>query len=90
MAGFAAFMQRLIVDRPVVDKTGLTGKYDFDLEWILDGSTQAGANRPPLPPDAYSKPDISAAIEQLGLRLESTKSLVEVIVIDHVEKPVAN
>ena len=90
MKAFAAFMQRVIVDRPVTDRTGLDGRYDFNLEWLVDGSTQAGSNRPPLPPEAYSKPDIFGAVEQLGLKLESTKAIVEILVIDHVEEPSAN
>ena len=91
MAQFASLMQRVVMDRPIVDKTGLSGKYDFDLEWTLDG-TQQGRGLPPLPQgaDADSKPDIFSAIQQLGLRLESAKALVEVLVIDHVEKPSEN
>jgi len=62
--------------RTVVDNTGLTGEYDFTLEWS------------PEPTPDSSDPSIIAALqEQLGLKLESTKGPVEVIVIDHLEKP---
>jgi uncharacterized protein (TIGR03435 family) len=67
--------------RIIVDKTGLTGRYDFTLEWTPDG----------VAPSDQSGPDIFTAIqEQLGLKLESTKGPVDVIVIDHIEKPSAN
>jgi len=67
--------------RPIVDKTGLTGHYDFTLEWTPEGAA----------PTDQSGPDIFTAIqEQLGLKLESTKGPVDVIVIDHIEKPSEN
>ena len=67
--------------RIIVDKTGLTGRYDFTLAWTPDG----------VAPSDQSGPDIFTAIqEQLGLKLESTKGPVDVIVIDHIEKPSAN
>ena len=58
--------------RPVTDATGLTGKYDFDLWWTVDDN-----------PDA---PTLSSVIQSLGLKLESRKEPVEVVVIEHVEK----
>ncbi|HUK30008.1 MAG TPA: TIGR03435 family protein [Candidatus Acidoferrum sp.] len=85
------------VGRPVVDKTGLTGKYDIKLEWTRDdlqvqtppGGAPSGAPAPP-PPDS-SGPTLFAAIQdQLGLKLESGKGPIENIVIDHVEKPSEN
>ena len=67
-----------IKDRQVVDQTGLTGRYDFSLTYASD----------PLAPDAGTAPDIFHAVQQqLGLKLESTNAPVDVIVIDHVEKP---
>jgi uncharacterized protein (TIGR03435 family) len=69
------------VGRLIVDKTGLTGKYDITLKWTPD--SQQGT--------ADSGPSIFAALEeQLGLKLESTKGPVDTIVVDHVEKPQAN
>lgn len=83
--------------RPVLDRTGLTGKYDFKLEWTPDpgqGEIKPGALAPgvePPPESDSSGPSIFTAIqEQLGLRLESQKGPMEMIVIDHVEKASAN
>jgi uncharacterized protein (TIGR03435 family) len=83
--------------RTVVDKTGLTGSYDFTLEWTPD---EGGPPPPPRPPDgspapATGAPDPGASIftalqEQLGLKLESTKGPVDVVVIDHIERPTEN
>jgi uncharacterized protein (TIGR03435 family) len=82
--------------RPVIDKTGLTGRFDFKLEWI-PGAEQApgpfGPNPevPPPPVSDLSGPSIFTALqEQLGLRLESAKGPVEVVVIDSAEKPSEN
>ena len=69
------------VGRTIVDKTGLTGKYDITLKWTPEW--QQGT--------ADSGPSIFAALEeQLGLKLESTKGPVGTIVVDHVEKPQQN
>ncbi len=87
------------LDRSVVDKTGLTGIYDFKLQWTPDESQGAmfkGTEPGPQTPTSTSSPDSSgpsvftAIQEQLGLRLESQKGPVEVLVIDHVEKPSEN
>jgi uncharacterized protein (TIGR03435 family) len=79
--------------RIIVDKTGLTGLYNFTLEWTPEGAAAPPAGGSPsgaAPPD-QSGPDIFTAVqEQLGLKLESTKGPVDVIVIDHIEKPSAN
>jgi bla regulator protein blaR1 len=73
-----------IADRMVVDKTGLTGNFDFTLQWTPEES-----EGPPSPDS--SGPSIFTAIqEQLGLKLESQKAPVEILVIDHVEKPSEN
>ena len=92
MAEFASFLQARILDRPVVDQTGLSGKWDFTLEWRPDPTQSAGANAPQqLPPEVAARPDIFTAFqEQIGLKLESTKTPVEVFVIDRVEKPSEN
>jgi uncharacterized protein (TIGR03435 family) len=90
MAMFASLLQRVVMDRPVVDKTGLIGRYDFDLEFAVDGTRLGGADRPPGGADSEIKPDIFTAIQKLGLRLESTKARVEVLVIDHAERPDGN
>jgi len=93
MAEFAGFLQARILDRPVVDQTGLTGKFDFTLEWRPDATQLAaqGPNAPTLPPEVASRPDIFTAFqEQIGLKLESMKTPVEVFVIDQVQKPSEN
>jgi len=79
------------VGRTVVDRTALAGIYDFTLQFTTDDSTvvpTAGAGSSAQDPTA---PSIFTAVqEQLGLKLESGKGLVDCIVIDHVEKPSGN
>ncbi len=75
------------VGRIIVDKTGLTGKYDIDLKWQPD-AMQAGPN---ASAGADALPDLFSALqEQLGLKLEPAKGPVDVYVIDHAEKPSEN
>jgi uncharacterized protein (TIGR03435 family) len=93
MADFANLMQRNVLDRPVVDQTGLTGKYDFNLDFTPDESQfeGMGAKVSPQTDSANAPPNLYTAIqEQLGLKLEATKAPAEVLVIDHVEKPSEN
>jgi uncharacterized protein (TIGR03435 family) len=90
MQGFASLLQRVVVDRPVIDKTGLSGRYDFDLEWGIDGTRVAQSMPPPPLGESETQPDITVAIQKLGLKLESAKGMVDVLVIDHVERPDAN
>jgi len=89
MVQFASMMQRAVLDRPVLDKTGLSGKYDFDLEWTPDETQFSGQG--PSATTESTKPDLFAAVQrQLGLRLEATKGLVAVLVIDRAERPSEN
>ena len=93
MEEFAGFLQGRILDRPVVDQTGLKDKFDFTLEWRPDPAqlAQAGPNVPQLPPEVESRPDLFTAVqEQIGLKIEPTKAPVEVYVIDKVQKPSEN
>lgn len=89
-------MQAGVMDRPVVDQTGLTDKYDFQLKWTPDDSQFAqfrGTGATPTPPtdDAKAPPSLYTAIqEQLGLKMGPAKIPDDVIVIDHVEKPSEN
>jgi uncharacterized protein (TIGR03435 family) len=69
------------LNRPVVNKTGLTGKYDFILKFQPGQSTET---------DSEGASIFTAIQEQLGLKLEPTKGPLEVIIIDHIEKPSAN
>jgi uncharacterized protein (TIGR03435 family) len=87
---FASVLQRAALDRPVVDRTGLTGRYDFDLAWTPDES-QFGGFHAAEPVSGAPKPDLFAAIQQqIGLKLEATKAPIDIIVIDHVDHPTAN
>jgi uncharacterized protein (TIGR03435 family) len=83
VADVADALGYVVVDRPVVDHTGLTGRFDLRLTWTPDGApTMASADAPP---------DLFTAIQQeLGLKLESTKAPVDVLVIDHLDRPSAN
>jgi uncharacterized protein (TIGR03435 family) len=93
MRDFAHLMQSAVLDRPVVDQTGLAGKWDFQLKWTPDDSQFSGMGmRPPPPSEAADAPPplITAIQEQLGLKLDSGKAQVDVMVIDHVEHPSAN
>jgi uncharacterized protein (TIGR03435 family) len=92
MADFAGVMQSAVLDRPVVDHTGLQGRYDFLLKWTPDEFQFGGLGiKVPPPSDNAAAPDLFTAFqEQLGLKLESTKAPVEILVIDHVEKPSEN
>ena len=89
------------IGRTVVDRTGLTGLYDFTLKWTPDesqppmfpGPREAPEGRPPgdRAANADSGPSIFTAIqEQLGLKLESQKGPVPILVIDRIEKPSEN
>lgn len=82
--------QRL--DRIVVDQTGLSGRYDFKLDWTPDkASPFTNPAKVTTTPTDSSGPSIFTAVqEQLGLKLEATKGLVDVIVIDHIEPPSEN
>lgn len=83
MAEFALILQ-FYTERPVVDQTGLAGKWDFKWTWTSDESR--------LPPDATNAaPGLFTAIqEQLGLKLEAKRAPADVFVVDHVERPSSN
>jgi len=70
-----------------MDKTGLTGKFDLNLKWTIDAGNPGIAP----PADSLAGPSIFTALqEQLGLKLESTRGPVQVLVVDSVEKPSEN
>ena len=76
------FSLEYFMDRPVVDETGLAGKFDFTLKWSPDTMKQGEANE---------YPGLTTAVrEQLGLKLESAKGPVEVLVVDAVSRPSDN
>jgi uncharacterized protein (TIGR03435 family) len=86
------------VDRPVVDRTGLEGPFDWILTWTPDDLPRRSPGTPPDQPLVVNGttvdpngPNLFTALqEQLGLRLEPARGPVEVIVIDHVEPPTPN
>jgi uncharacterized protein (TIGR03435 family) len=88
IAQLAGFL-RSQLGRPVTDNSKLAGKYDFRLEWVPDESQPTSGGAIP-PPDASGPTIFTAVQEQLGLRLEAQKVPVEILVIDHAERPSAN
>jgi uncharacterized protein (TIGR03435 family) len=78
------------LDRQVVNQTGLSGTFDFTLEYVPE------SNGMPQPPSVDSQPDpsgptfLEALTEQLGLKLKPTKAPVDVLVFDHVERSSEN
>lgn len=84
------------VGRPVIDRTGLKGRFDIKLEWTPDPGQDIGpfgappGVEPPPPPDPNGPSLFAALQEQLGLRLESQKGPVEILVIDRAERPSEN
>jgi uncharacterized protein (TIGR03435 family) len=82
--GIADFIrnEQFFVDRPLVDQTGLTGRYDFSLRYTFD---EAKSTDPNAPPGLFT-----AVQEQLGLKFQPTKAPADVFIIDHVEQPSAN
>jgi uncharacterized protein (TIGR03435 family) len=90
MTEFVRVLSRML-GRPVTDRTGFSGVFDVNLDFLPDDTT-AGLPAPPpgaIPAETAS-PSIFSAVQQLGLRLESTKGPVEMLVIDHVERPSVN
>lgn len=92
MGQFASLMQSAVMDRPVVDQTGLTAHYDFQLTWTPDETQFGGLRRPAPPADSpNAPPDLFTAMqEQLGLRMQVAKAPVDVLVIDKAQKPSEN
>jgi uncharacterized protein (TIGR03435 family) len=77
------FAQRVSPGRPMIDATGLTGTFDFLIEFVPDSQT------PPAPPD--DGPTFEEALQdQLGLKMQSRKSEMQMIVVDHIERPTPN
>jgi uncharacterized protein (TIGR03435 family) len=76
--------------RTVVDKTGLTGQYDIELRWTPDDTQGPTASQGEGGGESTAPSILTAIQEQLGLKVESRKSPVEVLVIDHVEPPSTN
>jgi uncharacterized protein (TIGR03435 family) len=93
ISAFTSFLQSMVLDRPVVDETGLTGRYDLTVTFTPDDSLFNGQPLGfPKPADGVeAAPSFFEAIQQqLGLKLVAEKAQVDVIAIDHVAKPSAN
>lgn len=89
MAWFARYLENTVLSRPVADKTGLSGTYDFDLSWRPDDSQFKG--RFAGSQEAQSDlPDLFTALKDIGLKLETVKSPVQFVRIDQAEKPSEN
>jgi uncharacterized protein (TIGR03435 family) len=76
--------------KQVVDKTGLTGKYDIELRWTPDDMPTGAEAHAATGTDTNAPSIYTALQEQLGLRLETVKGLVDTIVVDHIEMPTEN
>jgi uncharacterized protein (TIGR03435 family) len=88
-ADLASVLQRAALDYPVLDKTGLTARYDFDLEFTPDETVFGGMLGKGS--DDSTKPGLLGAIsQQLGLKLEATRGVVDALVIDRATRPSAN
>jgi uncharacterized protein (TIGR03435 family) len=93
MAALAETLQRYVFSKPVVDKTGLDGRWDFTLKWTPDDTQFPDAPESMRKPadDGNAWPSLFTAIqEQLGLKLEAQKADVKVLVVDHVDHPSPN
>jgi len=91
-AELTLFFQGFVLDRPVVDQTGIKGRYDFVFTFMPDESMFGGQMVMPAKPDsAETAPSLFEVFQQqFGLKLTPEKIPVDVLVIDHVEKPSAN
>jgi uncharacterized protein (TIGR03435 family) len=92
LGDFTGLLQSLVLDRPVVDRTGIPGKFDLTVTFLPD-DTQFNGHSPvgKLAEGVEPAPSLSEALlAQLGLKLTPEKTAVDVLAIDHVEKPSAN
>jgi uncharacterized protein (TIGR03435 family) len=76
--------------RPVIDKTGLGGRFDFTMEWAPETTAAPPSDAPTAPSDPAGPTPREALRDQLGLKLESTKGPAQILVIDRVERPSEN
>jgi uncharacterized protein (TIGR03435 family) len=77
-----------MIGRPVLDKTGLPGPYDFTLQLNPTANGDAGAIKRAAAEEGFSL--FAYALDQLGLRLEAEKAAIDFLIIDHVERPSEN
>lgn len=76
--------------RPLIDKTGLEGRFDFTMEWAPETTGAPPSDTPPAASDPLGPTTLQALRDQLGLKLESTRGPVRILVIDRVERPSEN
>ena len=89
MAVFTGFLTNVVADhRPVQDRTGLPGTYEFEFDWAPDVPAPAGA--PPPAADTNAVSAFTAVREQLGLRLEPGTAPLDVLVVDRAQRPTEN
>lgn len=87
---YFAFMLSRSMSRTVVDKTGLSARYDFHLQFMPDGLHLAGPDGGAAVISADCSDAFAALPKQLGLKLEATKAPAEYLVVEHAEKPTEN
>ena len=90
IGGLTGVLARTLQDRPIVDKTGLPDRYDIRVQWMPDN---AKSEEIAAVPEEFRPPDVSmfqAFEKQAGLKLEATKTGVQVVVVDSIEKPSEN
>jgi uncharacterized protein (TIGR03435 family) len=92
MERIASALSRVIssVGRPVIDKTGVAGRFDFSLSWTPVEGVPGTPGGPTLPIDPNGPFIFTALQEQLGLKLEPGRALVDVLTIDSAEMPTDN
>ena len=94
MTAFASVLWRRLVQRPVFDRTGLSGHFDIDVTYLPELESINGrpaSENPSLPAQILGAPSIFTALqEQLGLKLESSRGPVDVLVIDRAEPLIEN
>lgn len=92
MDEFVGQLQAVVLDKPVLNRTGLAGRWDFTLRWTPDATQFIGFGGGTAPsPDPDAPPDLFTAVQQqLGLKLDSTRAPADVFIIDSVAKPSQN
>ena len=89
-SGQLASMLELSLDRPVLDKTGIKGKINLRVTFAFDDNTPPPAGGPAefaIEPDPNAPSIFTALQQKLGLKLVATKAPIEIIVVDHAERP---
>jgi len=83
-----------LLDRVVIDRTGITGRFDIDLPPWSNGlppvQRPLGPGQEPEAQPDPNGPSIFSVLQALGLRLEATRGPLEILIVDHVELPTAN